>query len=474
MKARSRWAAAIVWMCAALGAVAQEEPAQDANPQGQDERPEAAVYLDTPMAEGQTDVAPDRRALTGMLVPGLGTWGPRHSFMVLGVSLAETADSGTLWAASGGWRNYASGVAQLQTVQYLGRSGQLRYAGAARADSSPVIYGADKQTSVHDLGISEQIGHGRWGVLLNDEATYSQGATIGDSGMEGMGSTITQLSQWNGVGGIHIGTFQLQGGVSPEQSILTMRAGRLSNTALAEIDRQIGSRSMFTAGAYDSVLHFFADGLFNLQQKGAVTGFDRQLTERDHLGLEYGYLQLNIAGRDSSLNTNNGMLLYGRRIAGALAVELGAGPQYVRGRGDYATYNDMNWQGRASGSVRVRGLDAQAGAMRMLTGGSGVLNGAMTNSAQVSVSRTFLRANSLTGSYGYARNAQVASEEKFDTQVAAVTYGRGIGGTLALFVSYNLQRQSVVGCTAVSCGVTGPLQMVGAGISWRARPIGIR
>lgn len=464
----------VVWLCAAFGAMAQEEASQDAAAPGGDERPEAAVYLDTPMVEGQTDIVPDRRSLTGMIVPGLGTWGPRHSFVVPGIALAETADTGTLWAAKEGWRNYASVVGQIQAVQYLGRTGQLRYAGAVRADSSPVIYGADKQTSVHDLGFSEQIGRGRWALLLNEEATYSQGAAIGDSGMEGMGSTITRLSQWNGVGGINIGSMQLQGGISPEQSILTMRAGRISNIALAEIDRQVGARSLLTAGAYDSVLHFFADGLVNLQQKGAVTGFERQLTERDHLGVEYGYMQLNLAGRDSSLNTNNGMLLYGRRIAGALAIEAGAGPQYVRGRGDYAQYNDVNWQGRATASVRVRGLDVQASAMRMLTGGSGVLNGAMTNSAQVSVAHMFVRTNSLTGSYGYARNAQVASGENFDTQVAAATYGRGFGRNLTLFVSYNLQRQIVGGCTESSCGVTGQFQMLGAGLSWKARPIGIR
>jgi hypothetical protein len=225
---------------------------------------------------------------------------------------------------------------------------------------------------------------------------------------------------------------------------------------------------------YYGLLHFLSAGLIDAGEVGGLTGFEHSITARDRIGLVYGFTRLDFSGVNRVLDTQQGALLFGRKISGMLAVELGAGPEYTSGSGNLSPLTDLNWQGRATVDVHLRLLDLQVGAIRMLTAGSGVLYGATTNSVQASVMRRVGRTGNISARFGYARNAAIQSAETYDTELVGATYTHSISATVGAFVGYNLQRQTAAGCLATRCNATGSQQTFGAGVSWTARPVGVR
>lgn len=456
---------------AGLRAAAQTEPAQ---------LPEGATAGEIFATDSRSTedtgpaVAPDAHPLTGGISAGVGSWGPRHSFIVPGVRAAQLLESDSLLTSSDAFQGYTSAAAELQAVQYFGRGSELRYAGLLRFDSNARLNGGQQFTQLHDFSLTQTVPAGNWSLLAHDEATFSEGAIFGSAGMQGLGSVVTQLSQWNGVSGIGLGSTTIQSGLTPEQSILTQNGERVSNTLLGEVDRRLGDRGVATAGVYYGLLHFLSAGLIDAGQVGGLTGFERAITARDRLGLVYGFTRLYFSGSDQELDTQQGALLYGRKISGMLAVEVGAGPQYTSGSGSYSTLSDLNWQGRGTVDLHLRLLDFELAAIRTLTAGSGVLFGATTNSVQGSVMRRAGRTGNISGRFGYARNAGIQTAETYDTELVGATYTHSLSATVGAFVSYNLQRQTAAGCLPTGCNATGSQQTFGAGLSWTARPMGVR
>ncbi len=453
-------------------------PCQEAGAQNPFQPPKSPIAeeseaTETFVEENNTVIEADTRPLTGALTPGIGSWGPRHSFLVPGLRAASTLTSNYQFSAPGNYQGFASGAAQLQAIQYLGRGGELRYAGAVRFDSSSSVTGAQPVTNVHGANLSETIPLGAWNLLFVDQAVYSDGALFGDSGMEGLGSMVTQLSQWSGGFGIQLGSTGLQSGLTPEQSILTLQSGRISDTAVAEVDRQLGSRSMATAVGYYGLLHFFSSGLIDETNQGFLAGYDREISSRDRIGVVSGLSRLSFSGEDTVLNENHAGLLYGRQITGRLAMGFGAGPLYVSSSGSSADYSDLNWQGEASINLHLHSIDLQAGAMRMVTAGSGVLYGALTNTVEGGAART-MRTGNAAFSFGVAQNQAILTGERYNTQFVSGTVTYKLGRWVGAFLNYNLQHQTAANCGPTSCAVTGMQQILGVGVSWTTRPIGMR
>jgi hypothetical protein len=454
-----------------IAAASQEGSAHNRPEQLKSQHSDESEATETFVDENGPVVSPDRRPISGAFTQGIGSWGARHSFMVPGLSVAQTLYDNYQFSSPGTYRGFASAAAQLQAIQYLSRGGELRYVGAVRFDSG--LADAQPITNVHGVNLSEAVPMGGWNLLFVDQAIYSDGALFGSSGMEGLGSIVTQLSQWSGVTGIQLDSAGLQGGLTPQQSIYTLRAARVSETALGEVDRRLGGRSMATAVGYYGMLHFFSDGPINGAQQGFMGGYDREITSRDRLGVVYGMARLNFSGEDLVLSENSGGLLYGRQITGRLALGLSAGPQYVSSTGTSSGYTDLDWQGQASLNLHLRSIDIQAGALRMLTAGSGVLYGARTNSIEGRLGRT-MRRGTAELSLGVARNESLLTAERYNTQFVSATLTHNLSRWVRGFLSYNLQHQTSVGCPATSCAVTGLQQAFGVGASWTTRPIGMR
>jgi hypothetical protein len=221
------------------------------------------------------------------------------------------------------------------------------------------------------------------------------------------------------------------------------------------------------------MLHFFNNGLLDSEQSGVVGGYNREITARDDLGLLYGYMLLRFPGYDSSLRSQYGALLWRRSITGKLTLEAGAGPLVFGGTGKDIQPSELSWQARAGMMMRLHKSDIQLGAARMLSAGSGVLAGALTNSVQGTIAHS-MRAASISIQTAYAHNQSAASTRSYDTHLLGVDYTRRISRSISVFVSYNLDHQTASGCAPTLCGLTGMNQIFGTGLSWTARPVGMR
>jgi hypothetical protein len=146
----------------------------------------------------------------------------------------------------------------------------------------------------------------------------------------------------------------------------------------------------------------------------------------------------------------------------------------VGGIGSFSGIAHVDWQARGSVTLRLRSFDLQGNARRILTGGSGVLEGAITNSVQASVGHQISRTGNFSAQLAYAKNSSVQTAQKFNALIANATYTRSVSRTIGVFLTYSMQRQTTVGCTGEACGLTGNQVVFGAGLSWNGRPVGIR
>lgn len=431
------------------------------------------VLEDTVASDADPQITSDTHPLSGGLRSGLGSWGPRHSFLVPGFKLGQSLQSNPMFSDPGAYRGFTSATGQLQAIQYLGRGGEFRYAGAARFDSSATFYGANRFINSHGVSFAESFRPGAWNFVVNDEAHFWQGSLAGDVGMEGMGSIVTEASRWGGVPGIQLGSFEMQSGLQPDQSILSVRSARISNTVLAEVDRRVGDRNTITAAAFYGLLHFYTRGLIDDDQRGLFAGFDHALSLRDHVGVMCGYSRFGFPGVPGTFSNSYAQLMYGRFLSRSLAFEAGAGPQHISSSGTFTNYSDLNWQGRASVNYQLRSLGIQMAATRSFTGGGGKLYGARTNGVQSSITHSFNRVYSASFASGVTRNTAILAGQQYDTQHAGAYLSRNADSRFGMYFSYDLQNQRSSGFSASGRDLTGLWQIFGVGMSWGARPVGV-
>lgn len=463
----ARMIVAVVFGC--IAAAAQQEataPAADSpQPETITEQPgESDIPVD------EMFVNPDTRPVTSAVVGGFGSWGPRKSFFIPKLYAGEALDSNPMMQDSGSYRGFTDLAAELKGIAYLGRSAEIRYAGTLRFDSMAKLYAERQVTNSHDLQFIKDFDFGRTKVHLNDEAQYSEGS-FGVVGMEGLGAMSTRLDQWGGFSSVQLPSTALVGGLTPDQSILTWRSSRLSNTVVGEVDRQLGARNFVTLAGDYGLLHFYSTPMVNSAQAGGFGGYGRLLSERDSVGLVYGFSRFTFSGEDYDLRTQYGSLLYQRRLTQRLEFQAGAGPEHTWQAGDAAGYSNLGWQGGAYLSFRARRVNLGASFTRMLTAGSGVLFGTRTTSGQVNSSLPITKKLNFSMDGGIAHNAGVLAAEAYNTEYGDATLSRTITSTISIFLSYSIQNQTLSNSsTGNGSTAVGTRQVIGAGFSWTRRP----
>ena len=193
----------------------------------------------------ETPVTPDEHPLSGGQILGIGSWGPRHSFFTPSLRLSETLDSNPLLQtpSDGGYRGFSNVGGGVQWMQYLGRDAEIRYAGALRYDTMARLQGYSPFINAHSAAISKVIPFRTWSLLIDDEAHYSDGSNFGAAGLEGMDLLVNQNSS---LPNLQLTSTSLQPNLTPNQSILTTRVGRVANTTLIEADAHIDARDTAT------------------------------------------------------------------------------------------------------------------------------------------------------------------------------------------------------------------------------------
>jgi hypothetical protein len=198
------------------------------------------------------------------------------------------------------------------------------------------------------------------------------------------------------------------------------------------------------------------------------------MTGRDSIALESAFTRFDYQHSNTSVSTEYFSALYARRITGRSSIELGAGPQVTQLHVAQANNGYLGWQARGTVEFRTRRMNLSARGMRAVSGGAGVLDGAIVSTGQGAFDFTFSRYLSMSLTSGVSRNQQLNSPQKYDVQFAGIAFNRKVGRYTNLFMSYDLQHQTTASvCTGPTCGYVGLRNVFGVGLAWNYRPISV-
>ncbi len=196
---------------------------------------------------------------------------------------------------------------------------------------------------------------------------------------------------------------------------------------MIEADVHLDANNTATLEASYGLLHFNSNLLTDTQQLSVVGGYDRKMSARDSIGLDGAFTRFGFTGTGATVSVESVSALYARRISGRSSLELGAGPQIAQSSLSGLNQQYLGWQARGTVNYRMRRLNLSAQGMRTVTGGAGVLNGALTTTGQGTANFILSRNWSTSLNSGISRNQQLSSAESFDTQFAGVVLNRKCG-----------------------------------------------
>ncbi len=358
----------------------------------------------------------------------------------------------------------------------------LDYAGGAffysrrieSASNAPAVATA----SFHEVELFQSVTWSRWELLLGDQLSYLPETPLGFSGFGGL------KSFGSGLGGASLSNGPaLNPSFQPNQTIETARARRLSNVALTQIQYKAGARTVITASGAYGTLQFLDPGFIDGRYSYLVTGYNRTLSAGSQISAMYIHYLFKFNVPNQEVLNRGLMLAYGRRVKGKLSLQLSAGllaNQIAKPLGGavtkafWSTYDSLQYRSQKGG--------AEISFTRATTGGSGVLLGAESNLAQVTVGRQFLRKfhGSLNLSHAFnqslVRGLETQPRPKFEFWQAGATLSREFGEHVSFYLNYSAQRQisNSLSCFGGNCGRVLLRQVGGVGINWHGRPIKIK
>jgi hypothetical protein len=413
---------------------------------------------------------------SGGRILGIGQTGPLHSYLQPSLRAAETLDSNPLMLSSSdnSYRGFTLLGGSLIWAQNLGRESEFQYSGAVRYDTKAELQGYSQFSNSHAAAFSKIMRFRRIRLLIDDEAQYSQGSNFGAAGMEGLGLLGNQASQLNSWATLQLSSSSLRPDILPGQSILTGDIGRITNTAMVEMDSQLSGRSTVTMAASYGLLHFESSQLVNTQQAAFIAGYNRSLTKNNSLAMEGSFARFTFQGSGNTIDTEYFTALYARQLSGRTSFEIGIGPQVTQLNAGGESTQYVGWQGRATLQHRMRNANLSGQAARGISNGAGVLGGSVTTSGSASLGVRVSQNYNFSMTYGISRSELLGASQAYKTQFAGATINRAVGRYASLYLSYDSQYQATQStCTGPACTYTGLRNVFGLGLAWTPRPIGV-
>jgi len=464
----------------------QQEPDQSGQP-AQPSQPIPAYHSPLASAANPQDqenadserLLPDTTALTGIQDLSLGMPATNHSYWQPHVDASSAIDSNPLSAngqagltafasVSGGIDLHRNSGNSMLTLSYIG--------GGSFSNDSDVSNGI-----LQGLNFSERLSYRRYVLSFFDQLMYAPQTAFGAAGIPN-GPTLP--------GG---GTLGFGNGYTPGQSVLTARGQRLTNFSGGEMDVLLTPRTSLTfVGGY-SLLNSSDDSQLNYGNVILSAGYNYQLSRQNTIGLSYQYSSFNYSNFDQSIKNNIISASFGRRITGKLAFQASGGPDIALirmpltappGTAGASTSSGYMTQVYASISAalqyQLRQTSISAAYNHGISGGSGVLAGAITDNFTGTVSRQVSRAFNVSGNAGYSRNRGIQvvgittpANETFDYWFAGANVSHPLGRTMNIFLSYQLQYQNTGAsvCTGPGCAGSLTRNQVIFGFGWHKQPI---
>jgi len=428
--------------------------------------------------QNSQDITPDTHSLSGVQALTLGStvtrtyWQPSFNFSGSADSNPITNQgSGNTWT---GWTN-VTGEIDVHRV-----SGNNTLALSYVAGGMIAVDGPGGSGIVQELSVDDGIAFRNWKLSLIEQLSY-----LPPSGF-GVGNFIGTTA-----GGVGLPPPPLDPGLGTGQTLLTTLGQSLSSSSDVELDRQLTNRTSLTfVGGY-SLLRYFDTTVLDYGDVNIRAGYNYQWTRRDTLAVIYTYSGYRYSNFNQSIDSHAAQVSYGRRMTGRLAFQAAAGPQIasfqipipagsttMTPEGSRTT---LYWTANTSLTYQLKRGSLSGNYYHGVGGGSGVLAGSITDTANGAFNRQITRtvSGSLTG--GYSRNRGVAlgvvptttTAQTYDYWSGGGSLNRTWGRALNLNLSYQLQYQtSGVGfCLGVTCGTSYLRNIVSVGVSWRDRPL---
>jgi hypothetical protein len=514
----------VVALCAALSAArAQDSSTQPAPgtspgtvPDSSQEPPSATPSAPpgTPQsvppapAYGQSGAAPiaENPPISALDQPALGPHAAPLSYVQLGATVNETADSNVANELGGGGavKSVSRGLGTF-TLRRLWSNFDLAldYAGGVSYYNAKDIGWRDLQ----QLGFVQKINWKRGQFTIRDDFSYLPEGNFGAAYGSLVSQQQTTLGAGFGQGFLGGNNFGALGNVP-----------RLMNVAAADLSEDLSPKSAFTLAAGYGVVHFYGSDpqlegvpFVGSSQISAQGGYDRVLTPHDQVALIYGYQAFHFTPGGCTTEPGSGCvggtaypgtsfdsqvieLAYAHRISGRLDFTIAAGPQIIylsECTAEFGlclpdtTYADtrLGVAGRAMVRYRFPRTSLEMSYVRMTTAGSGFFAGAQSDIARLQVNRPLTRKWTGFVDLGYTRNSRIEPEAFGAINANIYTYGfagvgvhRMLGRNFHAFASYQFNELSFDDsiCTpGVACNRISQRQLGTIGLDWIPRPIRI-
>jgi hypothetical protein len=458
-----------------------QQPEQPQQPQGQEQpipaykSPLASQADNDAAGNGSSQLAPDNRPLTGIQDFSLGVPLDRHSYWQPHAEIDFTGDSEPPDGGGAGWTAWTSIVGGVDVLRYAGNT-ELSFdylGGGVFSNNGSVSNGV-----IQDVNLAAQFNFRRWTLTLIDELRYTPEIAFGNAGFGGLSGTVGISG---GLGGV-LGT---------DDTILNAFGQRLINSSAAQVNVLLSPRSSLTFSGGYSELYFVDQDLLNSTEIRAQAGYNYQLTKKDTVGVAYLFDGFRYSNFPQSIDTHSALLSYGRRITGRLAFQASAGPEYAifqnglasgtpGGTTSPSSSSQLYWSLYTALRYQLQRTGLYASYSHGVTGGSGVLAGAIGDTVQGSVSRQISRTLNGDINLGYARNKGLpvpfpgftTVNGTYDYWSAGGHLTHPWGRTLQLFVGYQFQYQNSNApfCSGTGCGGSYTRNLITVGLGWRAQP----
>lgn len=421
--------------------------------------------------------------LSGALEFSPGSVGRVRSYLLPSFQYTGYADTNSAFTTAPGTLDTRSTLVGSITLQRVWRRAQfnLDYAGGA------LLYGTryDRNSTaplpsngmMHRLSFSQTFSSRRWTIFFGDSALYLPESPFGFAGFGGLESF------GGGLGGGYLSSAgQLSPMFMPSQTILTGTARRVSSASIAQVQYNAGSRSAITATGSYGILHFLDSGFISSEYWTVLTGYNHAVTRKDTVAITYAHSWVRFSGVNREILNRGLMLSYGRRITGKLALELSAGSlvnMVAKPMGGSTTH--AFWSTYDSLQYQFRKGNLGFSFMRYMTGGSGLLLGAETNLAQMTLGhqlpRRFFGSLSLGHAYSQSLTQDRAAQRdfKYESWQGGSSLSREFGPHTSVYLNYDVQRQisNNPSCFGNNCGRVTLRHVAGVGINLHSRPVRI-
>ena len=400
--------------------------------------------------------ANDFRPLSGAQPISLGLGAPQQLAISLAASQLWNSNlTGGVNNLKGWYPGYSFGGSLQLSLEKASSQTTLNYSGNGidYPDRDPALL------TYQNLNFSQSFRVGRWGFTAADSFNYSPNSPFG-----GYGFGLPTNASFTG-----------QPVLSPQnvpnQSILTPYVDSFYNSVMGQVQYGITPRSSWTASASYGLLRFPDSSLSNTNQITASVGYNYALSAKDSIAVTDMYSHFQYTDFESSFWSDTIQLGYSHRLNGRLALQLSGGPNVTNTTNLGIAQRDVRFGGTGALLYSKARTSLALSGFAGTTSGSGVLNGANTQSGQFSVTHGFSTTWTTAVALGYSHNSGLVQGESYNTIFISPNMRRAITRNLGVNFNYTYQRQlSNVSCIGANCAnVSGSI--ISFGVDYKFRPI---